>query len=165
MTLQQELITRFRKPHERWEGVKLQAYICPAGFLSIGIGHNCVAKPVAGVHKVGDAITPAIVEALYKEDCAEAMAHLDAHLPWWRSLSSARAGVLFDMCFNMGIGFPASAGKRGRGLRSFGNTLAFIQKGDYVTAAKMMEQSAWARQVHRRAKAMIKQMETGIWQV
>ena len=171
-TLQTRIRTRLRKPHEKWEGVMTRAYICPAGYLSIGIGHNCIAKPVAGVTKKGDIISLLKVEELYKADCADVFAALDARLPWWRTLPEARAAVLFDMCFNMGIGWPPKAGKPGRGLLSFSNTLAAIKNGDYTTAASMMMQSKWARQVgdgisgrFDRAEAMAAQMATGVWQV
>ena len=162
---EQTLIDRFRDDHARWEGVKTAAYVCPAGYLSIGIGHNCEAVPVRGVKKVGDVVSMETVNALYAQDCDRTFDDLDKYLPWWRTLDAPRAAVLFDMSFNMGIGFPASGKHPGRGLRSFEGTLALIHRGQYAEAATRMEGSKWARQVHKRAVAMIRQMRTGEWQV
>ena len=176
--MEAEIHARMAPAHARWEGDMLKAYICPAGFLSVGRGHNCVASPVPGVTKVGDRIDAATLERLYAEDVKKVFVQLDLYFPWWRKLNPPRAAALFDMCFNMGPGYPPkynNSGKKidgGKGLRSFVNTLKHIENGNYAAAAAGMMQSKWARQVgdgpggrFDRAEAMSKQMETGAWQV
>lgn len=177
-TMKQEIHDRMTKPHSQWEGDKLKAYICPAGFLSVGRGHNCVASPVPGVNKVGDRIDRATLERLYEEDCAKVFDQLDRYFSWWPKLGAPRAAALFDMVFNMGAGTPPKCDSQGRkissgnGVRSFVNTLQHMQNGNYAAAAAGMMASKWARQVgdgpggrFDRAEAMSKQMETGAWQV
>lgn len=129
------------------------AYRCPAGKLTIGYGHNLDANPVPGLGE----------NSRISEDQAQRLLHADIDavekdvtrkLPWARSLSAARQGVLINMAFNLGM----------TGLLGFKNTLADIQRGNFAGAAKRMLQSKWAAQVGRRAIRLSRQMETGRWQ-
>lgn len=154
-----------------WEGLRLDAYLCPAGYLTVGYGHNCESTPIPEVARVGDRVTKERAFALLREDAYETVRLLDRWLLWWRELSQPRAAVLFDMCFNMGIGFPPHGGKKGRGLRSFTVSLPLIREGHYERAACEMMRSGWASQVGDgvggyldRAEILAKQMETGQWQ-
>lgn len=172
MSMEQEILQRMYPFHKKHEGYRLDAYRCSEGFLSIGIGHNCDASPVPGVSKVGDRIDEEEIERLYERDRRKAIADLDKYFPWWRTLEAPRAAALFDMCFNMGIGWPKSARQPGRGLRSFSITLEHVRMGNYEKAAAGMMASKWSRQVgdgyggrFDRAEAMAKQMETGVWAV
>lgn len=135
------------------EGKRLAAYLDSEGILTVGIGHNCVAKPVAGVSKVGDHITEEQCRELFEADVSEAMAELDRRFPWWSGLDDVRQNILVNMCFNMG----------GKTLAGFVNTLRFIEQGDYSLAADGMLQSKWARQVGDRAKRLAQMMRTGEW--
>lgn len=137
------------------EGERLKAYRDSVGILTIGIGHNCVASPVAGVEQVGDEITPEQEHALFLADCDEAIKELDKHLPWWSTLDDVRQNVLLDMCFNMGI----------KVLCSFHNTLISIETGDWSSAVAGMQSSKWAKQVGSRAVRLEKMMATGAWQL
>ena len=74
-------------------------------------------------------------------------------LPWIDKLTPARQAALINMAFNLGIG----------GLLGFKNTLAAIEQGDYVRAARGMLASKWATQVHGRADELAAQMRTGEW--
>ena len=135
------------------EASRLAAYLDSEGILTIGIGHNCVAKPVAGVHKVGDTITREVENELFEADIAEAMQELDRRFPWWTGLDDVRQNILINMCFNMG----------GKTLSGFVNTLRFIEGGEYALAADGMMSSKWARQVGDRAKRLSTMMRTGEW--
>lgn len=135
------------------EGKRLAAYLDTVGVLTVGIGHNCAASPVAGVLKPGDTITDETCSALFAEDIQESINQLDRVLPWWRTLDDVRQNVLVNMAFNMGIST----------LLQFRNTLKFIEVGSYGMAADGMMQSLWARQVGDRAKRLSKQMRTGEW--
>lgn len=135
------------------EGERLVAYLDTKGILTVGVGHNCVAKPVEGVTQVGDRITPEKEKALFLADCDDAIAQLDKRLPWWSTLDDVRQNVLLDMCFNMGINT----------LSSFVNTLHAIETGDYSVAVVGMRSSKWATQVGSRAVRLEKMMLTGEW--
>jgi lysozyme len=135
------------------EGKRLTAYLDTVGALTVGIGHNCVAKPVAGVLKVGDTIDEDMCNQLFDDDISVSIADLDAHLPWWRGMNDVRQNVLANMEFNMGTGT----------LLQFKNTLHFMEHGSYALAADGMRQSLWAKQVGDRAKRLARQMETGNW--
>ena len=136
------------------EGSRLVAYLDTKGILTVGVGHNCKAKPVVGVIRVGDQITREVEQQLLSEDVADAVKQLDVWLPWWRDLDDARQNVLADMCFNMGI----------LTLCKFVNALAAMKAGDYFSAAQGMRASKWAKQVGRRAKRLADNMEMGVFE-
>lgn len=142
------------------EGLRLEAYRCPAGALTVGYGHNCDASPVAGVSRTGDSITRERAENLFESDLSVAVWTTRKALPWIINLRPARQAVLYDMAFNMGLGSPGGS----RGLLSFRNTLKMTENGDYAGASRRMLQSKWARQVKSRAVKLARQMETGEWQ-
>jgi lysozyme len=102
---------------KRHEGLRLEAYLCPAGVLTIGWGHNCEAKPVPSVEKEGDVVSRGTAESLLFQDL-KAIAHeLDDKLPWWRKMEEPRQAVLLNMAFNMGV--PSLMGfKRALGAKS-----------------------------------------------
>jgi len=127
------------------EGKKAKPYLCTAGKTTIGIGRN--------LDDVG--LSESEIQLLFKNDIERVCSQLDATLPWWRAMSERRQRVLANMCFNMGIGDSK------RGLLSFRNTLASMQRGDYRAAARGMRDSAWATQVGARAERLAKMMEEG----
>lgn len=127
------------------EGMVLKPYRCTAGKLTIGVGRN--------LEDVG--ISKSEAMTMLGADIDRAEADLDRALPWWRGMSDRRQQVLANMCFNMGIGNST------RGLLSFRNTLAAMQAGDYKRAAQGMRDSAWARQVGKRAERLASMMEQG----
>ena len=135
------------------EGDKLVAYFDTMGILTVGDGHNCVAKPVEGVNAPGDTITPEQRDQLLSDDIDEAAAELTAQLPWWTDLDDARQNVMVDLCFNMGI----------HTLCTFKNTLKAIQAGAYVLAVSGMKNSQWASQVKGRAVFLENAMLTGVY--
>ena len=141
------------------EGLRLKAYRCTAGALTVGYGHNCDARPVPGVTREGDAITLGHAEGLFEADLAHSVEQVLGTLPWLDLHAPARQAVLFDMAYNMGLGIPGKSG-----LLSFSNTLYKVELGDYAGAARGMLASKWARQVKGRADKLAKQMESGQWQ-
>lgn len=71
-------------------------------------------------------------------------------LPWLSNATFAVRTVLINMAYNMGVA----------GLLQFKNTLYYIKEGNYVQAARNMEQSLWYRQTKSRAKELVERMET-----
>lgn len=146
---------RFLTQLKEQEGLRLFAYVCPAGRLTIGYGHNLEASPVDGVRKVGDRITKAEAEKLLAQDVQICGEQLDAYAPCWRQMNDARQAVLLNMCFNVGA----------RSLRGFGKMWQALSLGNFEKAADEMLDSKWARRdVPRRATKLAKQMRTGDWQ-
>ena len=135
------------------EGDRLVAYLDSRGILTVGRGHNCIARPVDGVTQAGDTITPEQDDTLFAADVQDACAQLDSHLPWWRDLDDDRQNVILDMAFNMGIGT----------LLTFNHTLAHIRDGEYDAAADGMAASRWADQVGSRAVFLENAMRTGVY--
>lgn len=134
----------------RDEGERDTAYRDSLGIWTDGIGHAHVSP--------GAKVTHAEALANLHADIATSVALLDRAIPWWRNLNAARQDVLAEMCFNMG--WLSADGKHGLG--TFVRTLAAIHAGDYISAADMMLQSAWAGQVHQRANRLAEQMRTGV---
>ena len=128
------------------------AYRCPAGFLTIGYGHNLNANPIAGM---GPDMRLSEDEArrLLTSDIMAVEGQLRRALPWAEDLAPARRAVLINMAFTMGT----------RGLLSFCNTLADLKRGDYAAASSRMMQSLWASQVGNRARELSRQMRVGEW--
>jgi lysozyme len=145
---------KFYAQLQRHEGLRLEAYYCPAGKLTIGYGHNLEAWPVHGVKKEGDVISREKAEELLVEDVSGVVDELDTRLPWWRELSVPRQGVLLNMAFN--LGWPRLSG--------FVKMLHALEAGDWHRAAREMLDSKWAEQVKSRAAELATQMVTGAWQ-
>jgi lysozyme len=141
------------------EGLRLDAYRCGAGALTVGYGHNCDASPVDGVARVGDRITREEAGRIFLADRDGAVRAVRGAFPCVDALCAPRQAVLYDMAFNMGLGMPGVSG-----LLSFRHTLSMIANGRYAEAARSMLQSRWARQVKLRAVRLSLQMETGEWQ-
>ena len=141
MKAPQELVDQIK----RQEGLRLTAYVDTLGNRSIGYGHT-PAFP-------GQTITEAEAEALLMQDLNAAQTDLLTALPWCSSLSVPRYCVLWNMCFNMGIGH----------LLGFRLMLAAVREANYPEAAKQMLNSLWASQVKGRATELAEQMESGNW--
>lgn len=139
---------------KRHEGLRLEAYLCPAGVLTIGYGHNCEAWPVLGVHHEGDHISREKAEELLVEDVFGVAGELDDRLPWWRELSEPRQAVLLNMAYNLGLSR----------LKGFVKMLYALEEGDWNRAAREMLDSKWAVQVKGRSAELATQMVTGAWQ-
>lgn len=155
----------------RDEGDMLKWYRCTAGKRSIGKGRNLDDVGISAEESrllgitvascIARGITQAQSDALFANDIGRSKRDLDAKLPWWRKLDGVRQRVLLNMCFNMGIGRVASRGKKARGLLSFVNTLAKVQRGDWPGAVAGMKASDWHNQVGARAVRLEAMMLTG----
>lgn len=123
------------------EALKLKPYQCTAGALTIGVGRNLDANGISEA------------EALFllDNDIARCERELDRALPWWRQMTEARQRAILDMCFNLGISR----------LLAFKKTLGHMQAGRYAEAADEMLDSAWARQVGKRATVLSSMVRTG----
>ena len=128
---------------ERHEGRRNKPYRCPAGHLTIGVGHNMEARPLpldmqAFLDKHGY-ITDGMVDQLLIADLADAI--LDAAgavgAQTWESLNLARQYAIIDMAFNLG----------GGGLQKFKRFLAAVRAGEWTRAADEIRASRYYRQL------------------
>jgi lysozyme len=87
---------------KRFEGLRLEPYMCPAGYPTIGYGHRCSSLAVP-------AITAAEADALLRDDLARAELHALALAP---NLADhpRRLAALTDLVFNVGPGPLRGAG-------------------------------------------------------
>lgn len=166
-TLEEKLI-------EFHEGRRNIRYLCPAGFETIGVGHNLEASPLTDGQVdvvLGDAVSESesrdtlleraleggisneAVDRIFEDDLAKVRDQLDIKLPWWRQLSEVRQAVLLDMAFNMGIG----------GLLKFRQTLEHFRVGRYTLASGEMLNSLWAQQVPTRAHRLSEMVASDAW--
>lgn len=76
------------------EGVRLKAYRCPSGVLTIGYGHTKNVKP-------GDVINTDLADRLFVEDVECVERQLDTE-KYSRLLSQGQYDALVDFIFNLG---------------------------------------------------------------
>lgn len=132
---------------KRHEGLVLHAYRDSLGYTTIGYGRMIDKKRGGGISE-GEA------EYLLQNDVSSVLSVLHRNVSFFDTLCIPRQAVLMNMAFQMGI----------TGLLKFKNTLAFIESGDYESAADGMLHSLWAKQTPNRAAEMAEQMRTGEWQ-
>ncbi len=135
------------------EGLKLNAYKCPGGKWTIGVGRNLEANPLSKDEVLEvlkeSGITKDIAMRWLKKEIRQVKRKL-ANYEWYTSQSEIRRRVLIDMAFNLGIS----------GLLSFQNMIGALEVGNYEVAAEEMLDSRWAEQVGKRAERLSLMMET-----
>ncbi|MEM6550111.1 MAG: lysozyme [Pseudomonadota bacterium] len=80
---------------KQWEGLKLEAYLCPAGVWTIGYGHTRTVKP-------GTVINEQRADELLREDLRSAEQAVQRAVQV--SLSSHQFDALVSWTFNLGAG-------------------------------------------------------------
>jgi len=125
---------------KRHEGLKLKAYRCTSGKLTIGFGRNLEDK----------GISESEAEIMLMNDIQEFQSKLK-NFKWFNQLSDARKEVIINMAFNLGLG----------GLLKFKKTIELIEQKDFEGASKQMLESRWASQVGKRAKELSDQFLKG----
>lgn len=125
----------------RHESLHLMPYKDSLGLLTIGVG-RCIDKR---------GITEAEAFYLLDNDIELCRQQIDKQLPWAKSLSPNRYGVLVEMCFQLGI----------QGLLGFKRTLIALQAGNYDTVINGMLASKWHQQTPARAEELAQIMLRG----
>jgi len=125
------------------EGYREKVYRCSGGRWTLGIGRNVQDKGISFPEAI----------FLLQNDILECKTLLQEKYSWFKELSENRQIVLVDMCFNLGI----------TRLSKFKQTLAAIERGEYLLASQLMLDSKWARQVGERAKRLSTMMRTNAW--
>ncbi|MEV4177671.1 glycoside hydrolase family protein [Nonomuraea sp. NPDC049709] len=158
-------IKEFIAWHESRQGLSgdPKVYVDTEGHPTVGIGFNLdrrdAPEKLAGVGADYDdvragrtTLTQMQITMLFEGDLAAALAAARRVVPQFESLSMARQAALVDMVFNLG---PT-------GVAQFQQMLAAIARGGYEDAAQSMINSAWARQVGKRALEDATMMSQGL---
>lgn len=127
-----------RKLIKKHESLSLELYLCPAGKLTIGYGHNIE----------DNGITPTAAEFMLTEQIKISTKELYTAFNWYHHLSDARQAVLLGMHYNLGL--PR--------LLSFRKMIAALSQKNYMQASSEMLDSKWARQVGIRARRLATMM-------
>lgn len=111
------------------EGVKNTIYLCPAGYNTIGVGHNLDAN----------SISTAAVEQILDDDIAIIRAELASckYSTTYLMLDEPRRIAIENMAFNMGV--PR--------LMGFNKMWAALSLSDYKAASLEAIDSRWYKQV------------------
>jgi lysozyme len=134
-------MSKLQEQLKRHEGLMLKAYKCTSNRTTIGYGRNLDDK----------GITQAEADLMLENDVLFLMSVLPAKISFFNELDKARADVLVNMAFNLGV----------NGLLGFKKMLAAIDDGYFTRAAAEMLDSKWARQVGDRALELAEQMRVG----
>jgi len=126
------------------EGVKNFAYVCPAGYLTIGVGRNI--DPNNGI-----GLTDQEINFLLLNDIDRCSKELAANFEWYSDLDIVRKEALINICFNIGI----------TRLLKFKKALSAMENRNYRLASLEFLDSKWAEQVGRRAVELAAQIEHG----
>ena len=135
------------------EGLSLKAYHCPAGKLTIGVGHNILenrsgATALSLGLREGSVITKEQAMQILQDDIARVLFEL-RQFGWFYHLSVTRQCAIVDMLFNLGLG----------AFLKFKKFIAAMEAEDYATASMEMLSSSWATQVGKRAHTLAYMVE------
>ena len=133
------------------EGRRNEAYMCPAGHRTIGIGHNLDVLPEYHGSPIPDRLSDAEIDAIFTDDVYRAANTLTSTWKPFGRLSPARRDALVNMAFQMGAA----------GVLRFVQMLAFLERGMWSEAAKAALNSEWAKQTPERARRVAHQLQTG----
>ena len=125
---------------KRDEGFKDKVYMCTAGKLTIGYGHNLEDNP----------ISPEVAERILSTDTVGALEQCE-QFNWFHTLDPVRQRVIVNMVFNIGF----------NGVSKFQKMIEAIIVGDYEIAAEEMIDSLWYGQVGERAERLVHMMRYG----
>jgi len=134
------------------EGFRLEKYRCPAGFWTIGYGHNLDRNPYdqAG-QKIPDKITIEFAEELLQSDVGSTIAGLRERFPRIDEFDKARRDAFINMAFQLGV----------NGFMRFERMRAAALARDWWTAYKEAIHSNWAKQTPERARRVAWQIKNG----
>jgi len=131
---------------EKHEGRRKKPYRCPAGKLTIGVGHNIDANPLPidikrHLEEYGY-IDNEMIDRLLNTDIRHAVADCKVLFPQFETFTEARQWALISFVFQLGF----------TGAKKFIRSLKAINEQRWDDAAKYMMESLWAKQTPKRAK-------------
>lgn len=140
---------------EKHEGRRKKPYRCPAGKLTIGVGHNIDANPlpidIKRHLKEYGSIDNEMIDRLLNQDIRIAVDGCKTIFPMFAEFSDNRRMALIDFVFQLGF----------TGARRFVRSVKAINAEKWEDAARYMGESLWARQTPARAAEVIKLIKEG----
>lgn len=150
------------------EGRRTKRYKCPAGYWTIGVGHNLQGKKLPAwlwdeiqleyPHCQNALLDDHIeidndqIDRLLLEDVMDAIADLDQIWIGWRSLSENRKRALINWSFQCGLTTMLQFKRFWNAMRSH----------NFDLAAQSLEESLWFRQTQpSRTSRVIRQIREG----
>lgn len=137
-------ITQLREQLKIDEGVKYEIYKDHLGYDTFGIGHLVVKEDVEFGQSVGTKVREDRVNAVFEKDVQKMIKEAKILFPNFDSLPEEAQQVIVNMTFNMGK--PR--------LSNFKKFIAYINESKWEEASKEMLNSAWAKQVGKRAQRL-----------
>jgi lysozyme len=132
------------------EGKRYTTYPDDKGIPTIGIGHNCRAKPLPA-----DWVEPLSedqVDILFEGDSLNAITMVqNIFHDCFDSWTDNRKAAIVDLMFNMGACT----------FLTFGPTIAHIRTGQWEDVARHLESSKWFKDVKRRGPVVVKMIREG----
>ena len=125
------------------EGVRTHAYLDSLGVTTIGVGRNIDEKAN------GPGLSVSEINFMLGNDIDKCIKDLRAIIEGFDGLSDGRRLALISMRFQLGLA----------GFLSFKQTIAHVNKGEFLQAARQMLKSRAAQQTPRRWKRLSTLME------
>ena len=137
-------IAQLREQLKIDEGVKYEIYKDHLGYDTFGIGHLVVKEDAEFGQSVGTKVSEDRVNEVFEKDVQKMIKEAKILFPNFDSLPEEAQQVIVNMTFNMG---------RPR-LSNFKKFIAYINESKWEEASKEMLNSAWAKQVGKRAQRL-----------
>ena len=91
-----------------FEGCRLNAYLCPAGVWTIGVG--ATRYPDGRAVAQGDTITAIEADLMLRQEIDRISGKLSSIVPYWSSMSDGQRCALISFAFNLGSSFYGAEG-------------------------------------------------------
>ena len=137
-------IVQLREQLKIDEGVKYEIYKDHLGYDTFGIGHLVIKEDEEFGKPVGTKISEDRVNAVFTRDVLKMISEAKILFPKFDTLPEEAQQVITNMIFNMG---------RPR-LSNFKKFISYINESKWLEASNEMLNSAWAKQVGKRAQRL-----------
>ncbi len=131
------------------EGYRTHAYKDSEGILTIGVGHNLIAKPIKFDYTNG--LTDSQIRSILTDDITLTVNFLNSHLPWFIQLDDVRQRALADLTFDLHAK-----------VLDFHHMLDGLQSKNWSQASSELLSSAFATETGTRAQDLATMFKTGV---
>ena len=141
-------IEKLREQLEIDEGVKYEIYNDHLGYATFGVGHLVLESDPEHGWEVGSSVDTVRVHEAFEQDCENVLRDCNILYEDFDDLPEEAQQVIANMMFNMG---------RPR-LSKFKGMKRGVDSRDWNAAADEMVDSAWYRQVTKRADRLVERI-------
>ena len=141
-------LEQLREQLEIDEGVKYEIYNDHLGYATFGVGHLVLESDEEHGSPLGTPVSESRVIEAFEQDCENVLRDCDILYEDFADLPEEAQQVIANMMFNMG---------RPR-LSKFKGMKRGVDARDWNAAADEMVDSAWYRQVPKRAKRLVRRI-------